>query len=1533
MRPRPKSRGLYNECYEHDACGVGLVCNVNGSADHLTLNRGLEVLSSLAHRGACGSDPDTGDGAGITIQIPDRFLRAECDHLGFELPAPGDYGVGMIFLPPDESAARRYRDDIETTIDAEGQRCLGWRRVPVDSEQIGVAARHTEPGIWQCFIGRNAGTEEGFPFERKLYVIRKIVEKSLAAKNPDRSTRPYIVSLSSRTLIYKGMLTAEQLSAYFPDLSNEAVETALAIVHSRFSTNTLPRWSLAHPFRLLSHNGEINTLRGNVNWMRAREALFSSAEFGDDLVRILPALEEDASDSAALDNALELLYHTGRSLPHAMMMLIPEAWERDRTMPQWKSDFYAYHACMMEPWDGPAAVLFTDGRYAGAVLDRNGLRPARYTLTHDGVLILSSETGVLDVDPENEKEKGRIYPGHMFLVDLEEGRVVNDDEIKETLSKRRPYGKWLKEEMLTEADIPPAGTPPVISGDDLATHYRLFGYTDEDIRMLMLPMIDRGKEAMGSMGADIPHAVLSSQPRPLFDYFKQLFAQVTNPPLDAIRERVVTSLYTYLGGSGNLFEETPKQAHVLRLKQPILENGILAGLATLKESTRIDTVFDAGGERGSIAAALEEVCLAASSAVAAGSRYLILSDRSADARRAPLPSLLVTAAVHHHLIRTGDRLRCSILVESGEPREVHHFCVLIGYGADAINPYLALDTALSREYEKEADAAPDSTAIHRYVDAVDAGILKVMSKMGISTLQGYRGAQIFEAIGIHPDVVDRYFTGTASRIGGISLEVITREVLRFHRRAFPTRSDDLDGTLSEPALQTGGRYRWRRTGEHHAFNPQTVYRLQSAVRNNRPDDYAAYAELINDQAGQPSTLRGLLEFDLEKRTPLPLDEVEEWTNIVRRFKTGAMSYGSISREAHETLARAMNRIGGQSNSGEGGEDPERYDRISSRRSRIKQVASGRFGVTISYLSSADEIQIKMAQGAKPGEGGQLPGEKVYPWIARTRYSTPYVGLISPPPHHDIYSIEDLAQLIYDLKHANPTARISVKLVSEVGVGTIAAGVAKAGADVVLISGFDGGTGAAPKTSIVHAGLPWELGLSETQQTLVRNGLRNRIRLECDGQLKTGRDVALAALLGAQEFGFATAPLVSLGCIMMRKCHLNTCPVGIATQDPVLRRHFSGEPDHIVNYFHFVAEELRGIMSRLGFRRLEEMVGRVDLLRQRSDVSHWKARYVNLDAVLYKPSAPDLHTAFDIPRSVRKSGSDLARELMRKAGPALVRAEPVEVDVRVGNGDRAVGTSISHAISSKFGPGGLPDDTVTIRAKGTGGQSFGAFGAPGLTIHLEGDANDYFGKGLSGARLILKPAENAGFRPHDNIVVGNVALYGAVTGKVFIRGRAGERFCVRNSGAVAVVEGVGDHGCEYMTGGCVVILGVTGRNFAAGMSGGVAYVMDGTQDFRSGRCNMESVEIERITSPEDATRLYSLIEEHYRLTGSSVADWTLSNWDSAQGEFVRVMPTEYRKALARLSLESNRNSAPGEDEPILHGAHLIMSPAHNLTWKK
>lgn len=1492
--------GLYDPSFEHDSCGVGLVCNIKGKPSHDIVQQGLQILQNLEHRGGCGADIRTGDGAGILLQLPHRFLRKACKAEGIKLPDEGRYGAGMAFLPTDPSLEAKAKALIEENVLAEHQRFLGWRKVPTCPEHVGEVAKLHEPSIWQFFVGAAKGSKGRHAFERKLFIIRKLIGRAFKALGLPREKAPYICSLSARTIVYKGMLTVDQLPLYYKDLSHPKFASALAMVHSRFSTNTLPMWSLAQPFRLLCHNGEINTLRGNVNWMKARESQFYSERFGEDINKLTPVLADTGSDSSILDNAMELLCYTGRSLPHAVMMMVPEAWQHHREMSEAKKAFYQYHACLIEPWDGPATIPFTDGRYVGAVLDRNGLRPSRYTVTHDDRLILSSETGVLEIAPENVKQKGRLQPGRMLLADLKKGRIVSDEEIKERISAHHPYRFWLDKGVKAAADLPDVFVESEGNPTSLLTQQKLFGYTLEDVNMLLEPMGQMGKEALGSMGDDIPIAVLSDKPRLMYDYFKQLFAQVTNPPLDAIREELVTSLLTNLGPEQNIFEVGHTHCQRIQLSHPILDNATLAKIKHQKKepfkAITVPILYERqAGERG-LKDAIVKICNTIAEAIKEGYTLVVLSDRGANAKRAPIPALLATSAVHQHLIRTHTRTQCGLILESGEPREVHHMCLLLGYGVGAINPYLALDT-MDDLYERGVlGLAKDSHVRKLYIKALCKGILKVMSKMGISTLQSYRGAQIFEAVGIKKKVVNRYFMGTPSRIEGVGLDTFAHDVEERVSAAFP--ETPVPHTLSLPV---GGKYHWRRGGEYHAFNPQTVAKLQHAVRTQNPSTYTAFAEAVNQQNERLGTLRGLFEFTSD-RPPVPLDDVEPWTEIVKRFKTGAMSYGSISQEAHETLAVAMNAIGGRSNTGEGGEAPERHVATSPKRSRIKQVASGRFGVTLSYLASADEIQIKMAQGAKPGEGGQLPGMKVYPWIAAVRHSTPYVGLISPPPHHDIYSIEDLAQLIHDLKNANPQARICVKLVSEAGVGTVAAGVAKAKAEVILVSGHDGGTGAAPLTSLKHAGLPWEMGIAETHQTLVRNGLRNRITLECDGQLKTGRDVIVAALLGAQEFGFATAPLVAMGCIMMRKCHLNTCPVGIATQDPVLREKFNGQAEHVINYFHFVAEEVRALMAQLGYRTFNELVGQTEHLKQSKTVASERARELNLSALLCKPKTPDVLQQFDVAVQDHGLENALDQMLIVRAADALAHGKPITIKTRVSNVNRTVGTLLSGQIIKRYGSKGLPEDTIMVDAEGSGGQSFGAFGAPGLTLHVSGDANDYFGKGLCGAKLIIRPPKAATFVAEDNVIIGNVALYGATRGEAYIRGRAGERFAVRNSGAKAVVEGVGDHGCEYMTGGRIVVLGSTGRNFAAGMSGGIAYVYDPEGAFSLFRCNKEMVELTGIESAEEEQDVHTLIMRHYLFTRSNVARQILDSWDTAYSHFVRVMPTEYRLALERMNRE-------------------------------
>jgi glutamate synthase domain-containing protein 2/glutamate synthase domain-containing protein 1/glutamate synthase domain-containing protein 3 len=1501
-RRRLERQGLYDPSFEHDACGVGFVANITGVRSHDIIRKGLQVLENLTHRGACGCDPLTGDGAGMLVQIPHEFLRKACAQIDVELPAPGEYGVGLVFLPPDVRERNHCEQQFAKIIREEGQRLLGWRQVPVDDSKCGSLARENLPEIRQVFIGRGRETADAAALERKLLVIRKRIERLIRESSLDDREFFYLPSLSARTLVYKGLLLPEQIPAFYADLTDPDFKSAIALVHQRFSTNTLPSWDRAHPYRFMAHNGEINTLRGNINWMHARQSAFASPLFGDDMRKIMPVIEPNGSDSAMFDNALELLTHTGRSLPHAVMMMIPEAWQNHESMSESKRAFYEYHACLMEPWDGPASIAFTDGTVVGAVLDRNGLRPSRYVVTKDGFVVMASEVGVLDIPPDNVLHKDRLQPGRMFLVDTSQGRIIDDEELKEGMASRHPYRKWLDAYLVRQEDLPePREAAPLHARDDLIARQQAFGYTLEDLRMLMAPMAINGQEAVGSMGNDTPLAVLSDRPQLLFNYFKQLFAQVTNPPIDPIREELVMSTVTTIGPEGNLFEETAEQAHQLELKSPILTNAQLAQVKEIENgklnAARLPMLYKVRDGGKGLEKALDELCATAAWSVEEGATMLVLSDRGVDEEHAPIPSLLATGAVHHHLIREGLRTRCALVVETGEAREVMHFALLIGYGAGAINPYLAYETLAGMIADDMLKNVSVEEAIEHYVKAINKGLLKVASKMGISTVQSYRGAQIFEAVGLNHDVIDRYFTWTASRIEGVGLDVIAAECAARHHAAFEVLPS-LDGDLD-----VGGQYQWRRRGEFHMYNPESIAKLQHAVRRGSFALFKEYTRLVNDRSSKLSTLRGLLKFKPGK--PIPLEEVEPASEIVKRFKTGAMSLGSISREAHENLAIAMNRIGGKSNTGEGGEDPVRYRPDPNgdlRRSAIKQVASGRFGVTSYYLVNSDELQIKMAQGAKPGEGGQLPGHKVDEYIAKIRYSTPGVGLISPPPHHDIYSIEDLAQLIHDLKNANDRARISVKLVAEIGVGTVAAGVSKAKADVVLISGYDGGTGASPLTSIKHAGIPWELGLAETQQVLVMNDLRGRIRVETDGQLKTGRDVAIAALLGAEEFGFASAALVASGCIMMRVCHLNTCPVGIATQDPVLRKKFEAKPEHVVNFMTFVAEEVREIMAELGFRTIDEMVGRVDRLDVGDAIDHWKARGLDLTTILHRPEvAPGVATHCVQPQD---HGLDKAldNELMELAAPALEHGSPVEISLPIRNINRTVCTMLSAEISRRWGAEGLPPETIRMGFTGSAGQSLGAFLANGIAVHLEGDANDYFGKGLSGGRIVVVPPAEATFVPEENIIVGNVSLYGATGGEVFLRGMAGERFAVRNSGATAVVEGVGDHGCEYMTKGTVVVLGRTGRNFAAGMSGGIAYVLDEDGDF-STRCNQGMVELDPMDGG-DLDRLKELIHRHYTHTQSAVAWRLLSGWKEYAARFVKVMPVEYRRVLAKQHLDSD-----------------------------
>ncbi|MGI8988006.1 MAG: glutamate synthase large subunit [Bryobacteraceae bacterium] len=1495
----PEAQGLYDPRNEHDACGMGFVANINGHKSHDIILKGIQILINLTHRGACGCDPETGDGAGILIQIPHKFFARESGKLGFTLPASGEYGVGMIFLPVERHQRLQCEGILERIVREEGLKVLGWRDIPTNGTAIGRIARGSQPYIQQIFIGRGPGMDED-ALERKLYVVRKRVEAEVT--KADHVVSPdiddfYIPSLSARTIVYKGLLLAPQIANFFPELSDPDVVSALCLVHQRFSTNTFPTWQLAHPFRFIAHNGEINTLRGNVNWMHARQAILASPLFGDDMKKLFPTVATGGSDSAAFDNVLELLVQCGRSLPHAMAMLIPEAWSSNPNMNPDKKAFYEYHCSLMEPWDGPAAIAFTDGRLIGATLDRNGLRPARYLVTHDGMIVMSSETGVLPVKPDEVQMKGRLQPGKMLLVDTAEGRIVSDKEIKRRLYSRQPYAQWLKEYQITLENLP---EPPRVHPSDPATilrRQRAFGYTDEDVRLLMSPMAINGEEPIGSMGTDTPLACLSDKPQPLFHYFKQLFAQVTNPPIDPIREEMVMSLISYIGAERNILDETPQHCHTLKLPHPILTNRDLEKLRRVSQgdflATTLPTLFPVKDGENGLRRALDGLSRRASLAFQSGYNVLILSDRGVDEDYAPIPSLLALAAVHNHLVREETRSQVALIIESGEPREIMHFALLIGYGASAVNPYLAIETFENLALRGDLpDGVTFDKALYNYVKSVNKGLLKVFSKMGISTLQSYRGAQVFEAIGLDRSLIDRYFTGTASRIEGVGLDVLAEEARMKHEHGFRPVGE------SEPELAIGGSYQYRVRGEYHLFNPLTVSKLQHAVRRDSFETFQEYTDLLDKQNRQLCTLRGLMEIK-KAADPVPLDEVEPAKEIVKRFATGAMSYGSISKEAHETLAIAMNRIGGKSNTGEGGEDEKRFIpdvNGDSRRSAIKQVASARFGVTTNYLVNADELQIKMAQGAKPGEGGQLPGHKVDETIARVRHSIPGVGLISPPPHHDIYSIEDLAQLIYDLKNVNPKARISVKLVAEVGVGTVAAGVSKAHADVVLISGYDGGTGASPLTSLKHAGIPWEMGLAETQQVLVMNDLRGRIRVQTDGKLQTGRDVAIAALLGAEEFGFSTAPLISLGCIMMRKCHLNTCPVGIATQDPELRAKFTGEPEHVVNFFFFVAEQVRRIMAQLGFRTMDEMVGRVDMLETRVAAEHWKARGLDFSSILLNPTLPGRVARRCVQSQDHGLDQALDYKLIDHAREAIENRTPVEFKLPIRNVHRTVGAMLSGEIARRYGSAGLPDDTIKFEFNGSAGQSFGAFLAKGVTLELEGDANDYVGKGLSGGRLIVYPSRASSFLPEENILVGNVVLYGATGGEAFFNGMAGERFAVRNSGATAVIEGLGDHGCEYMTKGLVIVLGKTGRNFAAGMSGGIAYVLDESGGFIAKRCNLASVDLERVIDPKDEELLRHWIGRHIEATRSPRAQWILENWATMLPLFVKVYPHEYKRVL-------------------------------------
>ncbi|MBW5466910.1 glutamate synthase large subunit [Brevibacillus formosus] len=1487
----PAKQGLYDPIFEHDACGIGFIANLKSKSTHDMVRKGLKILCQLEHRGGQGSDPETGDGAGILTQIPHAFFKKTCKELNITLPVPGKYGVGMLFLPMDEAKRQKYEALLEAIVAAEGQKLLGWRTVPVDATKIGKTAVASQPYVRQVFIGASSNIQDQMAFERKLYVIRKQVERAAGADF-------YAASMSSRTIVYKGLLTPGQLDAFYLDLQDNSYTSAFSVVHSRFSTNTFPTWERAHPNRYLIHNGEINTLQGNMNWMMAREKMFQSEAFGADLAKVVPVIDMAGSDSAILDNCVEFFSLAGRSLPHVAMMMIPEPWDQDERIDENKKAFYEYHSCLMEPWDGPTAISFTDGRHIGAILDRNGLRPARYYVTSDDTIIFSSEVGVLEVPDETIVQKGRLSPGRMLLVDLEEGRIVSDEEIKQKIASEQPYQQWVKNNLHAIEDLPAAGRMEELQGDSLLAYQKAFGYTQEEVDKILAPMVAEQKDPIGSMGVDTPLAVLSDRAQLLYHYFKQSFAQVTNPPIDALREACVTSTHTVLGAEGNLLAPDASNCRRIRLSNPLISNQELAKLRAnpyqeFKAKT-LSILFPAqGGEQG-LELALDQLFAAADEAIAAGYTLLILSDRGMNQDLAAMPALLAGSGLHHHLVRAGTRTKASIIIESGEPRDVHQFAMLIGYGADAINPYVAISTVNQLVVSAKLKDTTSDEAVEVYLQTAIEGVVKVMSKMGISTIQSYRGAQIFEAVGIHSAVIDRYFSRTPSQISGIGLDVIAQETLIRHAKAFLPEH-------FEEALEAGSDFQFRRDGEFHLFNPKTVHALQKACREGSYEQYKIYAEQATAQ--QFVALRHLLDFK-SNRQPIPLSEVESVDSIVHRFKTGAMSYGSLSKEAHETLAIAMNRLGAKSNSGEGGEDSARYimdENGDLRRSAIKQVASGRFGVSSHYLVNASEIQIKMAQGAKPGEGGQLPGSKVYPWIAEVRGSTPGVGLISPPPHHDIYSIEDLAQLIFDLKNANPRARISVKLVSKAGVGTIAAGVAKGLADVIVVSGHDGGTGASPKSSIKHAGLPWELGLAETHQTLLLNQLRDRVVLETDGKLMTGRDVVIAALLGAEEFGFATAPLVSIGCVMARVCHLDTCPVGVATQNPELRKRFKGDPQHAVNFMRLVAREVREIMAELGYHSIESMVGQSHVLKM-SDTAkeHWKAKHIDLSALLFQPDVSEDVGRYHQRNQDHKLEETLDRQkLLKLCKPALNKQQQVEAKLAITNTNRVVGTILGSEVTKRFGEHGLPEDTIRLHFTGSAGQSFGAFVPRGITLHLEGDANDYVGKGLSGGKITVAPSKNSKFAPEHNMIIGNVAFYGATSGEAYINGMAGERFCVRNSGVTAVVEGVGDHGCEYMTGGRVVVLGPVGKNFAAGMSGGTAYVLAEDKEKFAAMCNQEMVLLETLEDQREITRVKRLLESHVSHTGSRHAQALLNKWERTVKQFVKVIPKDYKQIVSTM----------------------------------
>ena len=1496
QRGLPAAQGLYDPKYEHDACGVAFVVDMHGRASHEMVRRGLDCLYKLDHRGATGAEKNVGDGAGILLQLPDSFFRHVTE---LDLPPAGSYAAGMAFLPPENPEAAALA--IESLAQEEGLRTIGWREVPTVSSSLGKFATDAMPIFRILFLaGPKDAPVGGLELERITYVLRKRIEHEV-------QPAVYFPSLSSRTFIYKGMLTCDQLPVFFPDLTDERLTSALALVHSRFSTNTFPSWPLAHPYRLIAHNGEINTVMGNRNWMRAREGTFAADAFGDSLQRALPIMTPDASDTASFDEALELIHLGGRSLPHAVLMMVPEAWENHERLPQWKRDFYEFHASLIEPWDGPASIAFTDGTVIGAVLDRNGLRPSRFWVTEEGLVVMASEVGVLDLDPKTIIQKGRLQPGRMFLVDTTKGRIVGDEEIKQTLANAEPYGEWLQEGLLHLDDLPARYllTPQHSS---VIKRQRTFGYTEEELKILLAPMARTGAEPIGSMGTDTPIAVLSKRSRLIFDYFSQLFAQVTNPPLDAIREELVTSTSSVLGPESNLFEPGPNSCKQIVVPHPVLSNEDLAKILYLNEgedhpefkSFAIDGLYPIAEGGDGMQRAIEEIRTKVSDAIKNGAKIIVLSDRYSNEQNAPIPSLLLTGAVHHHLVRERTRTKVGLIVECGDAREIHHMALLLGYGAGAINPYLAIESIEDLIGQGVISEVEERAAVRNYIKACSKGVLKIMSKMGISTVASYTGAQVFECVGLSNEVVDDYFAGTASKLGGVGLNVIAEEVALRHRFAYLDNPEE----LAHRDLWAGGEYQWRREGEFHLFNPETVYKLQHSTQTGQYEVFKEYTKLVDDHSEQLATLRGLFKLTPAPTGPIPLEEVEPISEIVKRFSTGAMSYGSISAEAHETLAIAMNRLGGKSNTGEGGEDPERFVPDSngdSRRSAIKQVASGRFGVTSEYLVNSDDIQIKMAQGAKPGEGGQLPGPKVWPWIAKTRHSTPGVGLISPPPHHDIYSIEDLKQLIHDLKNSNPQARIHVKLVAEVGVGTVAAGVSKAKADVVLISGHDGGTGASPLTSLKHAGGPWELGLAETQQTLLINGLRDRIVVQTDGQLKTGRDVIIAMLLGAEEFGFATAPLVVSGCVMMRVCHLDTCPVGVATQNKELRSRYAGKAEFVVNFFEYIAQEVRESLAELGFRAVEEAIGRVDCLDTDSAVEHWKADGLDLSPILHIPTSPWEQDRFCSKQQEHGLDRALDHELIEQAQQAIENGTPVEITSPISNINRTVGTLLGHHVTKQHGGQGLPTDTITVNMSGSAGQSFGAFVPSGITLRLSGDANDYLGKGLSGGRIVLRPPTNSAttFVAEENVIAGNVILYGATSGEVLLRGIVGERFCVRNSGATAIVEGVGDHGCEYMTGGRVVVLGPTGRNFGAGMSGGVAFIYDPEDEFHRS-LNTEMVDLEISLEEEDLDFLRDIIRRHSDETGSEVASMILDRWHQQVRHFKKVIPKDYKRVIEAIT---------------------------------